>query len=380
MICPNCKSEIEDGKVYCPKCGKEIQLVPVYSMVEEELLRDKTPLEEDKVRNQKEKEKGRKEGRRPRRRRRSHKGIVLIILLLAAFAAGIFFLVNYSFKHSYSYQMSRAIDAYNAEEYDTALDYGKQALSLKKDDLDALLLIAQSYEGQKKYEQEETYLLSALKANPEEEKVYRALIGCYTLADDYDKLYNLAESCSSEELLELFDGYIVESPTVSEESGSYNEPLSLVLETEDSSLTIYYTLDGTRPDQTSEKYSAPITVDEGEVSLVAVAYDEKGRYSLPTTEEYNVDADAPSNINISLPSGTYYYDNEISITADAGCQIYYAWDTTDPDDLTSKYTGSLSLIEGNHVLAVMVEDSYGQRSSVITRSYIYLPSEEAEDW
>lgn len=375
MICPNCKSEIEDGNIYCPKCGKEIQLVPVYSMLEEEIFQDQIPPEHKTVRTQKEEVKKPREGHR-RRKKHSHGWILWILLLFAAIGAGIYFFVNYSFHHSYSYQMSRAIDAYNAEEYDQALEYGKQALFLQENDLDALLLIAQSYEGKKDYEKEEEHLLTALKNYPDEEKVYRALIGCYTLSDSYDKLYNLAESCGDEDLQELFEGHIVESPLVSEESGSYSEPLSIELTTEDSSLSIYYTLDGTTPSRNSEKYSSPIQIGDGEISLVAVAYDEDGHYSLPTTEEYNVDADAPSDVTISLASGTYYYDNEIVITADSGCTIYYAWDTTDEDDLTTEYTGSLSLLEGNHVLAVMVEDSYGQTSSVITRSYIYLPSEE----
>lgn len=374
MICPNCKSEIEDGNIYCPKCGKEIQLVPVYSMVEEEILQDQVPPEHKKVRKQEDVNRPR-DGHR-RRKKHSHAWIFWILLLFLVIGAGIYFFVNYSFRHSYSYQMSRAIDAYDAEEYDQALEYGKQALSLQKNDLDALLLIAQSYEGKKDYEKEEENLLIALKNYPEEEKVYQALIACYTLSDSYDKLYNLAESCSSEELQEIFTGYIVESPAVSEESGSYSEPISIELTTEDPSLSIYYTLDGTTPSTSSEKYSSPIQIGDGEISLVAVAYDEKGNYSLPTTEEYNVDADAPSDVTISLASGTYYYDNEIVITADPGCTIYYAWDTTEAADLTTEYKGPLSLLEGNHVLAVMVEDSYGQTSSVITRSYIYLPTEE----
>ncbi len=374
MICPNCKSEIEDGKIYCPKCGKEIQLVPVYSMLEEEILQDRIPPEEKTVRTQGE-EISRPRERHRRRRKRSHAWIFFLILLFAAIGAGIYFFVNYSFHHSYSYQMSQAIDAYDAEEYDQALEYGKQALSLQKDDLDALLLIAQCYEGKKDYEKEEENLQTALKNYPEEEKVYRALIGCYTLSDSYDKLYYLAESCSSEDLQTLFEGYIVESPSVSVESGSYSEPLSIELTTEDSSLSIYYSLDGTTPSLSSDKYSSPIQIGDGEISLVAVAYDEDGHYSLPTTEQYNVDADAPSDVTISLASGTYYYDNEIVISADPGCRIYYAWDTTDAADLTTEYTGALSLLEGNHVLAVMVEDDFGQTSSVITRSYIYLPSE-----
>jgi tetratricopeptide (TPR) repeat protein len=378
MICPKCGSEIADGKVYCSKCGKEMQLVPEYRIEEEEILQDKVPEQIKQIRKQERSLDSSEEIKKEKnkiKKKKSHGWIIWMILLFAAVGAGIYFFVNYSFFHSYSYQMNLAINAYNAQDYEEALDRGERALTLKENDLDAILLIAQSYEGRTEYDKEEEILLRALKLYPKEEKLYKALISTYTLADQYDNLYDLAENAPTDELKELVEEYLVESPTVSVESGSYNEPLSIVLKTEDTSLTIYYTLDGTTPDENSQEYTEPITIEVGEASLMAVAYDENGHYSVPTEEQYNVNENVVSSADISLASGTYYYDNEIVITADAGCKIYYAWDTTEPSEITTEYTGSLYLLEGNHVLAVLVEDSNGKTSSVITRSYIYLPEE-----
>ena len=38
MRCPNCNEEIEDGFLYCKKCGTEIRIVPDYNPIVEDAL------------------------------------------------------------------------------------------------------------------------------------------------------------------------------------------------------------------------------------------------------------------------------------------------------------------------------------------------------
>ncbi|MEF2734095.1 MAG: zinc-ribbon domain-containing protein, partial [Blautia sp.] len=40
MKCRNCGAEYEEGNLFCPKCGKEIQWVPEYNTLET-LIRQK---------------------------------------------------------------------------------------------------------------------------------------------------------------------------------------------------------------------------------------------------------------------------------------------------------------------------------------------------
>lgn len=40
MKCRNCGAEYEEGTLFCPKCGKEIQWVPEYNTLET-LIRQK---------------------------------------------------------------------------------------------------------------------------------------------------------------------------------------------------------------------------------------------------------------------------------------------------------------------------------------------------
>lgn len=47
MVCKRCNEEIEDGRVYCPKCGLELHYVPDYNEVDEELDKNMKDLTKD---------------------------------------------------------------------------------------------------------------------------------------------------------------------------------------------------------------------------------------------------------------------------------------------------------------------------------------------
>lgn len=51
MICRKCNSEVEEGLVYCPKCGSELHYVPDYDEIDEELDRSMRLLTNDVANN-----------------------------------------------------------------------------------------------------------------------------------------------------------------------------------------------------------------------------------------------------------------------------------------------------------------------------------------
>jgi uncharacterized Zn finger protein (UPF0148 family) len=40
MKCPNCGTELEDGKLLCENCGEEIKIVPDYDIELEDQLKE----------------------------------------------------------------------------------------------------------------------------------------------------------------------------------------------------------------------------------------------------------------------------------------------------------------------------------------------------
>ena len=79
MICPNCKTELEDGLIHCPICNTPLQMVPDYNSLDDEI-----PHVEGGEKLKQSKQPVRKRKRIPKR---------IIILILALFA--IFALVWY---------------------------------------------------------------------------------------------------------------------------------------------------------------------------------------------------------------------------------------------------------------------------------------------
>ena len=64
-------------------------------------------------------------------------------------------------------------------------------------------------------------------------------------------------------------------PSFSQTSGYYNAPFDLTLSSTDPNALIYYTTDGSKPDNTSTQYSGPFNISSTSV-VKAVAYSTNG--------------------------------------------------------------------------------------------------------
>ncbi len=78
----------------------------------------------------------------------------------------------------------------------------------------------------------------------------------------------------------------VAAPTFSPEGGTYNESVTVSLSAGDGT-SIYYTTDGTTPDDTSTPYLTPITLTDS-ATISAIAYDEDGTASEVVSQAYVV--------------------------------------------------------------------------------------------
>ena len=130
---------------------------------------------------------------------------------------------------------------------------------------------------------------------------------------------------------------IAEYPTFDPGAGTYTEEVDVSLSSDTESAVIYYTLDGSDPDDQSTEYTDPLTISET-TTIKAVAYAEGYGISEVSTADYVIDADAVeeeegpvsenwerSLVNENLPnwfgSGTErslaYYDDRIYVMSRA---------------------------------------------------------------
>ena len=76
---------------------------------------------------------------------------------------------------------------------------------------------------------------------------------------------------------------------------------------------------------------------------------------------------------VTPDSGEYLTPQTIHISVPAGCTAYYTWNGQNPTTASARYSGGISMPEGNNVLSVIVVDAYGNESSIQRVNYIYMP-------
>ena len=79
---------------------------------------------------------------------------------------------------------------------------------------------------------------------------------------------------------------IVETPVISESSGMYPNPITVSITCETEGASIYYTTDGTTPNESSNRYDAPLTINSA-CTLKAKAYKGGMEPSNSASAEYN---------------------------------------------------------------------------------------------
>lgn len=383
MKCAHCGKEFKKGQVYCPHCGKMQQLVPDYNEAEEEILKDtaKHAGNADPQRTDRSQDPGtdavssdggisvQKKAKRPGKRL---KGILITVVILAAVLLFALFAFRYKIRNDYDAQMKKAQTAYDNGAYDQALTHAQRALSLNDESIEARILLYEIYDATGIYNI--TLLTEVLTLDPDNEDAYRYLI-IYYEANDYDALLELAQNVPDEDLLTLFEGYLTAEPVISPQADTYTTVTQITITSDD---TVYYTTDGSTPTTDSLLYTEPFELEEGSWVIRAAAYDAQGHASLTVSAIYTIAYEVPEAVSISPAGGSYTQSVEIVLTAEDGCTIFYGWDTTDISELTTVYSGSLWIPEGNHILSAVAVSPEGVYSEISSRSFIYLPEEETD--
>ncbi|MCD8149945.1 MAG: chitobiase/beta-hexosaminidase C-terminal domain-containing protein [Clostridiales bacterium] len=390
MVCSKCGAELKEGCVYCSKCGQEAQIVSEINILEDDLLLDlmdekvspddetggvkpdNTPAERERLRRREEK-------RREKKRKKRRRTAILLVVILAVVLVGGVSLWKYQQNHSPEYLLTQAEEAYGQKNYKSALEYLEKLYALDEDNVEGLLLNGQICLAQKSYEDAETLFLHVLELETENQEAYEGLIRTYDAQDRTDLILALMDGVTDEEILALFEDYIIPTPQIEVESGSYSEYFTVKITAEKKTLDIYYTLDGSTPTTDDTLYEEPVEISEqGTIILIAICADEDGNCSEPVSAVYKVALEAPDTPTVSPDGGQYTSPVSITVSVPSGTTVYYTWDNSTPTASSSRYTGPLEMPEGNNILSLIAIDEYGMKSEVLKCNYIYYP-EAADD-
>lgn len=407
MICPECNNEIPEGKLYCPNCGKAIQIVPDFEPnIEDRLELSKSDIvdvmtgggedtvdagdgkitkeipvslqDTKEISGTKAEQTSAMDNISLRQQQRSRKKIGLAfkagsILILIIAVMSVFFAVRYREDDSYEAHMKKAVALMSGEDYAGAS--GEYLLAAKKEGLkqeelyNARLGAANAYHHAGEDEKAKEILNALLKEDQKNRACYEMLISIYEEEGDIIAINELISSCPVSEIYEEYKDYIALPPDFSTLGGEYAEEVELTITALDGTSDIYYTIDGSIPDESSEKYEKPIIMTEGSYIISAVCVNKKGYKSAVISEEYTVTHEAVNVPEIEPKEGKKTSPENIRASADEGLEIYYTDDGSKPSLESKKYEGEIPMPLGKSTFCFVCSDGNGNLSDVVEAEY-----------
>lgn len=382
MQCPNCKTELKDGYLYCENCGYEIQMVPDFEPdVDGSILNslrdiqkevNTTSLEENKEKAQKEE----KFSHRIKKLKKEHKmmfyGIMAFcVSFCTLFIAGMIYIICYL---SPGYQYNKAMKAYEEDKYEECLQYIERTVLLDENYSDAYIAGFQCSMMLDDYDYATKYLVDGVTHNgySDDEIIYcfDELIKKYIDIKQYKDINNLLILCPSSVIVTKYQEYLSLPVNFSYAEGTYLETVPLKLSATDNG-NIYYTMDGTIPTNKSEKYTKPIFLEVGQYVINAIFINDYGVESELVTKTFYIEnKTTPYPPSVSAYSGEYVIPEMITIDYVEGCSVYYTTDGTIPDESSTKYTQPIPMPLGKTQFKfVRYNDASGFPSDVVTREY-----------
>lgn len=391
MKCPGCGCEMADDHLYCEKCGTEIQIVPDFepelensiietlSTVAEEIEAGEKKVQETAPETSTSKPLSAKSGRKNQKKDRISAGearknsivaslIIFVIVVLLTVFAGIFLYQKYSV----SYQIGQARKYAQQSKYEEAANYLEKARQLEPEQTDIVLTLANYYYLSGQNGKALELLLKHADSVPleEEEKelVYEKIITLLDEEERYEEINSLLIKSEDTAIQTRFQQYMAMTPEFSYEAGSYEKVIPLKISANTSG-TIYYTLDGSEPDEHSTVYTAPIFLESGEYQVGAVFINDYGIKSSVARNWYMINLTVPDQPELLLYSGEYNVPTMIEVAMPEEGTVYYTTDGSNPTGDSLVYTGPIEMPLGKSNFKFVTISDEGVSSQVVSRSF-----------
>lgn len=294
MQCPYCGADLDAGSIYCKACGHELQIVPDYDPLEEVLIGQDKPSKEVTKKEKRntpphveDNETLLQAGKRSTTKA-FPKFLLLSVLLSVGFLVFLIAYFSMTKENSYDYQLKKGIEYYKKEQYEDALSCLKQAQKMQANmegaDIEPLRYLALTYLEMDAPDMAVSYMEDAIILEASARGNHYALeellleyMELLNQAGETSRIDSVIAACPYPELQETLKPYRIAKPTADKPEGEYGYYIKLELDAKYGS--IYYTLDGTEPTAESTRYEGPISLEEGETLLSAVAINKKGMVS-----------------------------------------------------------------------------------------------------
>lgn len=371
MKCQECGYELQEGKLYCEHCGKEVQIVPVFDSEIENSIHETLSAVVEEFQGQEEaaaQHTGLFSIFSKIRANRKLAYLISAVTLICMVSLLTFVIVLIYRSHSYSFQMSRAAECAVKQDYPQAIYYANRALELDNEDIAVRLLLADYYEKSDEKDRAKVVLREVISMDASNEEAYRKLIHLYETEQDYEAINRLLLASDSKEVVKTFQNYIAYPPEFDCAEGNYNEVIALKLSA-GSSGEIYYTVDGSKPDVHGQLYTSPLILESGSYRIRAVFINEFGVSSEVAEKYYYIDVAIPQAPEITPASGNYDKPVMITVSVPPQCSVYYTIDGSLPTQDSILYSNPIAMPMGSSRYRFIAYSKDGIGGEVVTVNY-----------
>ncbi len=305
MKCEICGAEIPEGSLYCEKCGKDIHLVPDFTEFAvnkaEETVKSIVSEFDDYETDFGRSPEGANDERPVRKDKSSDEtkpkyGWIRFALLAASVV--VLAMVSLGFINRYSnteYLLESARNHADAGDRAKAKAILEALEVTGSDDVDVLLYLAELYKEDGEDIKYENLLLQIIglgfATSEQNAAAYEKLLAIYYQNEDYVSMADILYTCNNVEIKEQFVEFCLMIPELSLESGYYGTDQILKM-TIPGNGKIYYTLDGSDPDENSDEYRVPLLLTKGEYELKVCAINSYGVRGPVTDASFVIESEA----------------------------------------------------------------------------------------
>lgn len=369
---------MKDDQLYCEHCGEEIRIVPEFEPEIENSIRatlsdvateitSRTKETQDSFEKRRKPSKNKKRTGKEsaaKKRKKTVVGGCLLISGLVAFAGALLTMQYFS----PDVQYRRAQKAMGRAQYETAVGYLERAQQLSPTNVTVLNGLSECYYEMGMLDESAGICLETIFLEGSNEEAYGRLVSIYEQQGNYDSIHALMTECRDDDIRNRYLNYMANPPDADVKGGTYQEAVSVRLIGNPTG-TIYYTLDGSEPDEESPVYISPIPMDIGPYTLKAFFVNQYGVKSDVIQEDYYIDVVLPEAPAVLPKTGVYARPHLLELEVQDGYHVYYTTDGSDPDRNATRYDGNLWMPVGHSVLRFVTISPSGICSEITERQY-----------
>lgn len=369
MNCPKCGKVLEDGHLYCEDCGQEINLVPEFeAKVEESMAESIKGIINETVSEEKQKKK------EPVITKKDT-GFIISGGLLAVFAFAVAAVIfgGMAIWNNSTFLHEMAVEYYLDDgDYESAVSYMEHIIKFAPKKVSHRFKLCEIYmETGQDDKALEAYKIIAGGSQftfDEQLAAVEKIVAYYEQKEDYESIAEYLTTVQDENIRLTYWKYMCVPVTFSQPEGTYASLITLKLDC-DGIGTIYYTTDGSEPDENSPEFKGTIFLETGDNTISAIFVNDYGVASQITTKNYFIESKQVSPPEVLTYSGTYNCPVEIVIETNPYIRVYYTTDGSVPTSNSFRYTGAIPVPLGKSMYKFIAIDENGTVSEVITRDF-----------